>query len=103
MTKPIPPAERSAIGYTDRGFYIPERIAKAIDGYLQRGEVPGHFLQAVIRNDLAAAVGRADDENLANLSAIVTYFYNAAPSPSWGSPEKMTEWIARFPRPGVPA
>lgn len=95
---PIPPSERSALGYTDRSFYIPDRMARAIDGYLERGEEPGQFLAAVIRNDLSGACGRADDENLRNLPALVSFLYNYAPSQSWGSAEKMAEWLGRFLR-----
>ena len=94
--KPIPIADRSALGYTDRHFQIPDAVARAIDAYLEQGRIPGHFLQAVIQNDLSAAIGRADEVSLANIKAIVCYFYNVAPGVSWGSKEKMTEWAARF-------
>jgi len=78
--------------YRFRGFYIPERMMLAIQRYI-KGEKPGGFLQAVICNDLFAAVGRADEENLTNLPAYIGYFYNEAPSESWGSREKMEAWI----------
>jgi hypothetical protein len=41
---------------------------------------------------LAEAFGRADEINRERLFDIVGFFYNEAPSPCWGSPQKMTEW-----------
>ena len=81
-------------GYTYRQFYIPERMMGGILRYIEHRIEPGDFLAAVIRNDLKDACGRADDENLQNLPAFVAYFYNEAPSPCWGSPENMAEWLA---------
>ena len=76
------------------GYYLPERMMGGIRRYVDQGIKPGNFLFAVICNDLKGAVGYADAENLANLPAFVSYFYNDAPSPCWGSPEKATAWMA---------
>lgn len=91
-----PPADRSAIGYTDRGCYIRTDMAQKIDGYIERGEEVGHFLQAVICNDLHGAFSHGDAENVANLHAFISYFYNYAPSPCWGSKDKLKAWLERF-------
>lgn len=82
--------------YTFRGFVIPERMTPALERWIERGQLPGEFLQAVLRNDLREAVGRADPENLAALPAYVGYLYNEAPAGCYGSPEKMAAWAARF-------
>jgi len=82
--------------YSFRNFYIPERMMDGIRLYIDRGIEPGSFLTAIICNDLREAVGRADDENIGNIPAFVSYFYNEAPSPCWGSPERMDAWVARF-------
>jgi hypothetical protein len=97
-TQAAPPAERTARGYSSHGgqYYIPDRMARALDGYINHGWPLGSFLTAVISNNLSEAVGRADYENLANLPAYVAYLYNEAPSPCWGSPEKMDEWLKCF-------
>jgi hypothetical protein len=79
--------------YRFRDFYIPERMLGGITRYIEDGIPPGDFLAAVICNDLAQAVSRADDENIANIPAYVGYFYNKAPSGCWGSYEKMGAWI----------
>ena len=73
-------------------FYIPERMMPGIKRYIEEGIIPGHFLQAVISNNLSEACGRADDENMKNLPAYVAYFYNEAPATCWGSKERMQSW-----------
>jgi len=87
--------------YQFRDWYIPQRMMGAIDRYINQGLPPAHFLTAVISNDLKEAVGRADDENLANLPAYVAYLYNEAPSPCWGSEKKMKAWVESFKKEAV--
>lgn len=79
--------------YRFREFSIRPDMMGAIHRYIHHGLNPGHFLSAVIDNDLAEAVGRADDQNLRNLPAFVGYFYNEAPAACWGSKEKRIEWV----------
>lgn len=75
-------------------FYIPERMMCGIRNYIDNGYQPGSFLSSVITNNLREACNCADDENLENLPAYISYFYNEAPSVCWGSPELMKAWIA---------
>lgn len=88
----------TAANYTFRGCVIPERMAGGLARWIEHGVLPGEFLQAVLRNDLREAVGRADAENLAALPAYIGYLYNEAPGGCWGSLEHMTKWAARFAR-----
>ncbi len=81
------------MSYTFRHWYIPERMMEGIQLYVEHGIYPGHFLRAVICNDLQEAVVRADDENVENLQAYVAYFCNEVPSDCWGSVQKMKDWI----------
>ena len=78
-----------------RHYVIRPDMMGAIHRYIDHGIPPGSFLTAVIENNLSEAVGRADDENCANLPAFVAYFYNEAPSPCWGSREKRLAWITK--------
>lgn len=87
--------ESYAPAYTFRDFYIPNYMMGAIRRYIDKGISPGHFLTAVITNDLREACGRADDINLANLPAYVAFFYNEADNRCWGSQEAMNAWMAR--------
>ena len=84
--------ERSKL-YKFNQFYIPERMMPGIRRYVEHGVRPGDFLSAVIQNNLSEAIGRADTENLENIPAFVTYFYNECPLGCWGSPEKMKSWM----------
>ena len=72
---------------------LPEHIRGSAKRYLEEGIMPGDFLQAVICNDLLGAFLKADDTNVSNMLDIVKFFYNEAPTISWGSKEEMKKWI----------
>lgn len=72
----------------------PPHLVEAFQRYVQYGVPPGDFLQAVLRNDLTEAIGRADHENLILLPAIVSYVYNRMPHNCHGSGEIVAAWIA---------
>jgi len=80
--------------YHFRGMYLTQRLHDAIARWVADGKRPGDFLQAVLENDLKNAVGRADDEHIVNLPAIVAYLYNHLPAICWGSPEEVNAWEA---------
>lgn len=81
------------VAYEFRNFWIPTRMMPGIRRYIEKYIKPGDFLTQVICNNLKEACGKADEENMTNLPAYVAYFYNEAPSPCWGSPEKMEAWL----------
>jgi hypothetical protein len=60
--------------------------------YIEQGILPGSFLRAVISNDLKESFAQADDINRLRMFEIVSWFYNEAPAPCWGSPEIMKAW-----------
>ena len=74
---------------------IPERMRGGITRYLEHGIPPGHFLTAVICNDLREACERADDENKHLLFEYVKFFYCHTPVGCWGSPENFEAWVKR--------
>lgn len=80
--------------YKSQGFYIPSRMESGIKMWIDHGVMPGGFIRAIIENDLRSAVERADSENLANIPAYVSYFYNEAPMMCWGSKERVENWAA---------
>ena len=82
------------MSYTFRGFTIPAYMLAKLKAYIEHGEAVGHFLTAVLENNLKEAVGRADSENLVVLPAYVGYLYNEAPMTCWGSPEKVAAHYA---------
>ena len=54
-------------------------IIESLDEYAKNGRPMGHFLSAVVSNNLFEAVGRADSDNLETLPIICSYIYNKLP------------------------
>lgn len=80
--------------FTDWGR-VPFNLREGIACYVTQGRPFGHFLTAVVENDLFRAMSRADDVSLAHLKDIVQFFYNQTPGACWGSPQAVSEWMAR--------
>jgi len=85
--------ECSEISYEVRGFYIPSYTFQSLKAYIEKHQPTGHFLAAILSNDLLGAVERADSINIRNLPAYVFYLYNEAPTICWGSKEKVERWL----------
>ena len=83
--------------YHFQGYTMRPDIRASIDRYVQHGEPRGDFLSAVLANDLAEALARADDDNLKNLKAIVGYIHWETPSACHGSRERYAAWLAMHP------
>ena len=71
---------------------LPEGLRGSMQRYIEDGIQPGHFLTAVLENDLFAAVSRADGTNSKLLPEIVRWIYNEAPMSCWGSEAKVIAW-----------
>jgi len=71
---------------------IPESVYDSMLAYLLRGEHFGHFIEAVLRNDLVDAVTRADLDNLRHIADIMRFVYNALPREAWGSKAAVDAW-----------
>ena len=78
---------------TVTGIYVPQHTRRPLVDYIVRGASKGHFLTAVLSNDLKTAVMRADDLNREALHAIVGWLYEWAPSNCWGSKKKYEAWV----------
>lgn len=72
---------------------VPAHLHEGLNDYLMGHHRPGDFLCAVLRNDLIAAVSRADDVSKPALPDIVAYLLACAPSPSFGSEKNFKEWL----------
>lgn len=81
--------------YRFRSFEIRDDMVAGIRRYVDEFITPGSFLQAIIENDLKTAIEQADEENLRNIPAFVSYFYNETPRECWGSREKMLAWLQK--------
>jgi len=74
---------------------VPSHIREPIRQYVMRGILPGDFLTAVLRNDLTAAITRADSTNRAALYEIVMFLLNYVPWAAWGTAERISTWISQ--------
>jgi len=74
-------------------YNIPELTKQTIDDYVKLRYQPGHFVTALLANDLFGAVGRADAENAAAFIEICKYIYNKVPLSCWGNYEKVQAWL----------
>jgi hypothetical protein len=72
---------------------IPAGILEDLNLYGAMHQDPGDFLQAVLANDLSAAVGRADHKNVGILADIVTHVHNHLPRRCYGSWEVVRGWL----------
>ena len=81
-----------------RGFErhpVPVHMQDGVIEYVIQRRDPGHFLTAVLENNLVGAIGRADSSNLKALQNWVRVCYNYIPSTCWGNPAKVKAWLNR--------
>jgi hypothetical protein len=76
---------------------------ESLTRYWHHGIPQGHFLTAVLENDLFEAIARADETSLTNLPQIVRYIYSNLPMSIYGSPEKVREHTAITTVPAINA
>tara|TARA_Y100000310_G_scaffold241983_1_gene246141 strand:- start:1817 stop:2092 length:276 start_codon:yes stop_codon:yes gene_type:complete len=69
-----------------------EAMRAGVERYIEKGVIPGDFLQAVIANNLLDAVRRADSQNIALLPEWARFFWNEAPPACWLSRKSMIDW-----------
>lgn len=74
---------------------VPMHLHCAIIGYIEQGQPVGHFLTALLGNQLVETIKRADGVNILQLREIVDWFIGYAPAPCWGSPEKVALWLEK--------
>jgi hypothetical protein len=75
---------------------IPEYMHGGIIRFYENGIPPGGFLIAVIDNDLREACARADDTNRHRLFEYMAWFYNSAPSGTWGYQGAVNQYLKWF-------
>jgi hypothetical protein len=72
---------------------LPRDLRAGLIRYVSQGVTPGHFLCAVLDNDLTEAVGRADSpQRLTELTSVIGWLFNYAPPPCYGSKAKRLAW-----------
>ena len=86
---------------TDGAYYalkleeagIPFLMRDGLVQYIMVGRPVGHFLTAVLENNLKEACARADPENAPLLCWYIRFLYNVAPIACWGSSEAVEQWM----------
>ena len=72
---------------------LPNYFFGSMQRYLIHGVPTGSFLHAVMSNDLKHAVECADDDNRERLWVYVLWMVNYLPSITWGSGERIKNWV----------
>jgi hypothetical protein len=70
-----------------------EDTKREIDLYIYQGIQPGGFLEAVLSNDLAAALYAADEENATCLREILFYLNRHCPAAGRGTNSQVRAWV----------
>lgn len=75
-------------------YAVPEHLHEGLLNYFERHRPTGGFLRAVLENDMASAVVRADAVSLAGLRDLLLFLVNEAPQGSWGTADRVSRWLA---------
>lgn len=84
-----------------RGAGVPGHLIDGLVLYLVEGISPGHFLTAVLENNLMAAMSRADEVSRAGLFELCIFLYNDVPERAWGSPARVRAWMEQHATDGA--
>ena len=90
-----------ALNSTPDSRNCPQLMEEHLIAYRDLHRPVGHFLTAVLSNDLTEAVARADDYNLLLIRHIVAWCYHHLPHNIWGSVQEVQEHLLRRPAPDI--
>ena len=76
-----------------KAYPVPEYMHAQLRRYVLERLPVGHFLTAVLSNNLEQSFNRADDKNRAALLNWVRLVYNYLPTACWGSPKAVNDWL----------
>ena len=76
---------------------LPDYMQGAARRYVENRLPPGHFLTAVLCNNLVDAAMHADSTNRECLYDYACWLYNDLPGNCWGDPETVAHWLAGTP------
>ena len=66
---------------------------ESLNIYRDYGILPGHFLTAILCNDLRNTCHYANAYNESIISEIVKFCWDILPPQSWGDPELVKKWV----------
>ena len=85
--------QSGALEYMNEHIHkLPGGMHEAITAWVLIGRKPGHFLSALLSNDLMEAFARADDANQQAMKDWVVFLYNYCPGGCFGSSAKFEDW-----------
>lgn len=77
--------------YTD---LVPRHAAR-LYSFLEFGRTPGPFLEAILANNLAAAIVASETDEQHLIPNLVKWVLNYLPNEAWGSERKIQAWKRR--------
>lgn len=89
MSAECPLAHRFNLDYSG----LPERYRDGTERYVEHQIRPGHFLSAVLSNDLKGALGYMDDPTGASLLQVFRWLLSEPPATCWGNAAKVDRWV----------
>lgn len=92
LVEPFKNWEGPNIDFSDYSV-IPDDMMQSIKYYVEEGQALGHFLYALMTNDLNGAMARADTYTKLILPTYVMYVHWEIPGNCHGSPEKVKAWM----------
>lgn len=72
---------------------LPQHMQEGMRAYVERGQVPGSFLRAVLENNLYQAFVQADDINRRCMVDYAAFLESGLPAAAWGSAKEVDAWI----------
>jgi hypothetical protein len=77
---------------------VPSEMSEPMLNYLVYGFSPGSFYTAVLANDALTAFASSHPSNrMTDLKALAGWIQDCAPAISWGSYERVRDWLALTP------
>ena len=74
-------------------LHLPLHLQPGIHRFIDQGIRPGHFLSAILENDLALACRLAHPDVRSRIWDIVAYIDQEAPAGAWGNAQRVERWI----------
>lgn len=86
MSAEIPSWLAAKVAFEGRYASIPECTKYSLKMWVLYAQMPGGFVEALLRNDLHGAFDNADSGNLAALELIMSWIHNECPGNCWLAP-----------------
>ncbi len=79
-------------------YELPRYMIAGMVNYLVKHLEPGSFMGALLENDLATSVRRADPTNRLKLRSWLSFMERELPLDAWGSKKSVRLWLENKPK-----